>query len=229
MKVVIYSGGADSYTLLHWVISEYGGKEDLVALSFNYGQRHKKELGFAREECARLGIRHHVVDLRSAGELLTGSALTLGSIPVPHGHYQEDSMRATVVPGRNTIMLAIAIGVAEAEHKRLHSSDPHALSRVFYGAHAGDHYIYPDCRDGYVRDMNKVAQSATLGNVVVEAPFINNSKGEIIRIGDRLGLDYSRAWTCYEGGDEPCGKCGACVERAEAFAFADIDDPLLGN
>lgn len=229
MHVVIYSGGMDSYTLLHSVLEVVPDrKEDVVALSFRYGQRHSKELGYARDECARLNIsRHFVIDIRNVGSMLLGSSLTDPAVATPHGHYAAENMKKTVVPGRNTIMLSIAMGVAES--LPLGGALHHT---VWYGAHAGDHFIYPDCRPNYVSAMQKVFAEATERKVVLAVPFVNLSKGEILRRGQELrerghDIDYGHTWTCYEGGEHPCGKCGACVERAEAFAYADEHDPLL--
>lgn len=210
MKVVIiYSGGMDSYTLLNQAI---GNGEEVYALSFDYGQRHKRELTYAKTETIKLGIPHKIVDIRGVNELLQGSALTSSSVAVPEGHYAEPSMKQTVVPNRNMIMLSMAIGYAVSIGAPV----------VRFGAHAGDHAIYPDCRKEFVDALNVVAAIANYQPVRVEVPFIELDKGDIAILGREMGLDYSRTWTCYKGEEEPCGKCGACVERAEAMEKAGL-------
>lgn len=209
--VVIYSGGMDSYTLLNRALAE--GRE-VRALSFDYGQRHSRELDCAREVCHSLGIAQRVVDITSAQSLLGGSALT-GDVSVPEGHYEEAGMRATVVPNRNMILLSLAIGHAVSE----------GAEAVWYGAHGGDHAIYPDCRPAFVERMDQVAQLANYQPVRVRAPFMAMRKDEILAQGLAMGLDYRNTWTCYNGRDRACGRCGACRERLEAFAVNDRVDP----
>jgi 7-cyano-7-deazaguanine synthase len=214
--VVIHSGGMDSTTLLY-LLRSWG--YDIVALSFDYGQRHGTELSYAVRTCMKLGIQHQVVDLRSVGPLLSGSALTDDSVPVPHGHYAAETMRATVVPNRNMIMLSIAIGVGVTEKARI----------VAIGVHAGDHAIYPDCRPVFMRQLNYAAlignESFVANDFHLEAPFVNRSKADIAWIGDYLGVPWKDTWSCYEGGALHCGKCGTCVERIEAFQLAGVTDP----
>ena len=210
--VIIYSGGMDSFTVLHHAIRQ--GLTP-VALSFNYGQRHKKELDYAKRVCDSLKIPHSIVDITSINQLLAGSALT-DDIDVPEGHYEEPSMQSTVVPNRNMILLLMAIG--------------HAVSlganKVFYGAHSGDHAIYPDCRPEFVNKMNDVSKIANYEPVEICTPYLDNSKGEILKAGLEMGLDYGLTWTCYNGREKACGKCGACQERLEAFAENNATDPL---
>jgi 7-cyano-7-deazaguanine synthase len=246
--VVVYSGGMDSFTLLHRIIAQNAANLSRVhAISFDYGQRHSKELGYARRTTKHLGIDHQVINLRDISPLLQGSALTTPSIAVPEGHYEAESMRQTVVPGRNTIMLSLAMGWAEslllqaeaAERAQLmleprNAEQTQAIERlehraiVYYGAHSGDHHIYPDCRPGYFEAMQLAFRQATDNRVLLMAPYLHNDKAAILYEGIRgLGLDYSRSWTCYKGDHEPCGKCGACQERAEAFAAVGQPDPLL--
>ncbi len=211
--IVIYSGGMDSFTLLNELhVNAY---LDVHAVSFNYGQRHDKELEYARQVCDQLGIPHEVVDLKSITPLLKGSALT-DNVAVPHGHYEADSMRATVVPNRNMIMISLAIAWAVSIE----------ATRVYVGVHAGDHAIYPDCRQLFIDKMNDVSLAANYKPVRVIAPYINLSKGQIARIGKALGLNYGHAWTCYEGDHLACGKCGACQERIEAMQYAIVKDPM---
>ncbi|MEA1080113.1 7-cyano-7-deazaguanine synthase QueC [Marinobacter qingdaonensis] len=210
--VVIYSGGMDSYTLLHLARAR-GFK--VHALSFNYGQRHVRELECAASVADSLGIPHKVIDIRAMNEVMSGSALTSG-IEVPEGHYEEDSMKATVVPNRNMILLSLATGYAVTV----------GAGAVWYGAHGGDHAIYPDCRPEFVEKMDAVCRVANYEPVAIEAPFMALDKGEILAEGLKLGLDYRQTWTCYNGRARACGRCGSCVERLEAFAAQGVTDPL---
>ncbi|MEO9523361.1 MULTISPECIES: 7-cyano-7-deazaguanine synthase QueC [Marinobacter] len=210
--VVIYSGGMDSYTLLH--VARARGLQ-VHALSFNYGQRHVRELESAAAVCESLGIPHKVIDIRAMGEVMAGSSLT-SEVDVPEGHYEEDSMKATVVPNRNMILLSLATGYAVTV----------GAGAVWYGAHGGDHAIYPDCRPEFVEKMDAVCRVANYEPVAVEAPFMALDKGEILAEGLKLGLDYSQTWTCYNGRERACGRCGSCVERLEAFASHGVTDPL---
>lgn len=216
--VTTLSGGLDSVTLAHELVAD---GHDLVALSFDYGQRHVNEIDFAARCAARLGADHHVVDLRSIGLLLTGSALTDSSIDVPEGHYSDASMAATVVPNRNAIMLSVAIGVAVARD----------ASAVATAVHAGDHPIYPDCRPAFIDAIEHEARVANEGFIAegfrVLAPFMHIGKDEIVRRGTALGVPFGETWSCYVGGEVHCGRCGTCVERREAFDLAGIADPTV--
>jgi 7-cyano-7-deazaguanine synthase len=211
--LVVCSGGLDSVTLAHKVAAE----RDLVHLvSFDYGQRHRKELDFARRAARRLGVAHDVVDLGDVGSRLTGSALTDGAA-VPEGHYAEETMRVTVVPNRNAIMLTIAFGIAMAR----------AAEAVATAVHGGDHFIYPDCRPGFIEAFAAMERSALDGfaEIALAAPFLRASKADIVREGTWLGVPFAETWSCYKGGARHCGRCGTCVERREAFDVAGIADP----
>tara|TARA_B100000929_G_scaffold6367_3_gene5433 strand:+ start:7988 stop:8647 length:660 start_codon:yes stop_codon:yes gene_type:complete len=210
--VVIYSGGMDSFTVLNRAIEQ---GHEVSALSFNYGQRHVRELDVAAKVCEALNIPHKIVDITAINTLLAGSSLT-DDIEIPEGHYEESSMKSTVVPNRNMILLSLAIGYAVSE----------GASAVYYGAHSGDHAIYPDCRPEFVRQMNVVSQLANYEPVEVVAPYLDVDKNAILADGLRMDLNYADTWTCYNGRDKACGKCGACVERLEAFAANGVTDPL---
>lgn len=210
--VVIYSGGMDSFTLLH--LARARGYR-VYALSFDYGQRHVRELDCARKVCTDLGIEHKVIDIRAMSEVMSGSSLT-SDIDVPEGHYEEDTMKSTVVPNRNMILLSLATGYAVTR----------GAGAVWYGAHGGDHAIYPDCRPEFVEKMDAVCRIANYEPVAIEAPFMNMDKGQILAEGLKLGLDYADTWTCYNGRERACGRCGSCVERLEAFAANGLADPL---
>jgi len=210
--VIIYSGGMDSYTVLHQAIRD---GYCVHALSFNYGQKHSKELEYAKAVTEKLNVEHKIVDITSINQLIGGSALT-DNVEMPEGHYEEESMKQTVVPNRNMILLSLAVGYAV-------SIDAEA---VYFGAHSGDHAIYPDCRTEFVHAMNDVCKIANYSPVEVRAPYLKASKIEILAQGLAMNLDYSETWTCYNGRAQACGKCGACQERLEAFRLNKATDPL---
>ncbi|WP_148861114.1 7-cyano-7-deazaguanine synthase QueC [Marinobacter fonticola] len=210
--VVIYSGGMDSFTLLH---RARASGHEVHALSFNYGQRHVRELECAEAVCKTLAVPHKVVDMSPMASLMTGSALT-DAIGVPEGHYEEDNMKSTVVPNRNMILLSLATGYAVSV----------GAQAVWYGAHGGDHAIYPDCRPEFVSKMDAVCRVANYEPVGIEAPYMQMDKGQILSEGLAMDLDYSQTWTCYNGREKACGRCGSCVERLEAFAHHGLTDPL---
>ncbi len=211
-SLVLLSGGMDSATAL---AQSARHADKVIALSINYGQRHAVELKHASLIAAHYGADHEVLDLSGWGRLLTGSALTDPNVAVPHGHYAEESMRATIVPNRNATMLMAAVGVAEALGCRF----------VITAVHAGDHAVYPDCRPEFIESASRTALLGTDGKVEIVAPFIYVSKTKIAGIGSVLGVPYGLTWSCYEGGDLHCGKCGTCTERKEAFADSGVLDP----
>jgi len=212
--VIIASGGMDSTTLLYDILAQ--GYEVYV-LSINYNQKHSKELGFIRKTCNKLKIPYKIIDLSRVGkELLFVSALTADKINIPELNYKEKNMRLTVVPNRNMILLSLAAGYAISL----------GAKKVFYGAHAGDHALYPDCRKEFVRAMRKVISLADWKPVTLEAPYLNLTKDDILMRGNDLGVDYALTWSCYQGRQKPCGKCGTCRERLKAFKKIGIKDPL---
>lgn len=210
--VVIYSGGMDSFTVLNRALKD--GKE-VYALSFDYGQRHVKELECASQVCTALNVKHKVIDISAINQLLAGSSLT-DDIEIPEGHYEAENMKSTIVPNRNMILLSLAVGYAVSVK----------ASQVYYGAHSGDHAIYPDCRPEFVMKMNDVCQIANYDAVEIFSPYLNVTKIDILTDGIAMGLDYSNTWTCYNGREKACGKCGACQERLEAFEKNNITDPI---
>jgi 7-cyano-7-deazaguanine synthase len=214
--VAIVSGGLDSVTLAYHLAAE-GTR--LRVLSFDYGQLHSRELDCARQVALDLGLWHRVVDLRSVGVLLAGSALTDPGVPVPDGHYCDESMRVTVVPNRNAVMLSIAVAVAVAG----------GFGAVAFGAHGGDHAVYPDCRPEFVATFEAAARAGNEGYAPdgfrVCAPFLGLSKADIVRLGAGYGVPFAGTWSCYRGGERHCGTCGTCTERREAFALAGVTDP----
>jgi 7-cyano-7-deazaguanine synthase len=213
MKVVVLcSGGMDSVTALHWARRAH--RVD-VAVSFDYGSKHNpRELPFAAEHAAQLGVRHEVVPLRFMDRLFASDLLASGG-DIPEGHYEAENMRQTVVPFRNAIMLSIAAGLAESL----------GAEGLVIAAHGGDHAIYPDCREDFMRAMGDAMRLGTYAGVQLLRPFIAMTKGEIATLGATLGVDFSRTYSCYKGGELHCGKCGTCVERREAFAQAGLKDP----
>lgn len=207
--LVLLSGGLDSSTLL------YAARGTVKAISFDYGQRHSKELDSARAIVASVPwIEHVIVPLQGLGAILNRGVLTAGG-EVPEGHYAAESMKQTVVPNRNMIMLAVAAGHAMAN----------GFDRVSFAAHGGDHAIYPDCRPEFFRAVAGTVELADWSRVEIEAPFINSTKAEIVKLGDGLSVPWDKTWSCYKGGEIHCGKCGTCVERREAFSLAGVTDP----
>lgn len=211
-SIIILSGGMDSVTLLY-------DQQDRIALAvtFDYGSKHNaREIPFARLHCERLGIDHLVIPL-SFMEQYFQSSLLKGGEEIPEGHYAADNMKSTVVPFRNGIMLAVAIGLAESR----------GLKHVMMANHSGDHTIYPDCRPEFVTAMSEAARTGTFPGITLLCPFTNMTKSEIAARGKTLGIDYSETWSCYKGGEVHCGRCGTCVERREAMAEAGINDNTL--
>lgn len=216
-SVAIVSGGLDSSVLAYY-LKERG--DSLYLLSFDYGQKHVKELNSARVIATELGAQHHIVDLFSLQPLLSSSVLT-GEGDIPEGHYAAENMAATVVPNRNAIMLSIAYGWAVSIRAEV----------VAAGMHAGDHPIYPDCRDEFIRSFDLMEKLATAGyaeaGLRLEAPFVNISKADIVALGADLHVPFDKTWSCYVGGEVHCGRCGTCVERKEAFALSKVVDPTF--
>jgi 7-cyano-7-deazaguanine synthase len=211
--IILLSGGMDSAVLTAQLLAD-GHPVD--AVSVHYGQRHARELHAARDIARHYRIAHDVVDLGVLRDHLTGSALT-GGPGVPEGHYSAPSMAATVVPNRNMILLSVAAGIAAARGHH----------QVATAVHAGDHPIYPDCRPAFIAAASLTAQLATAGygDVEIIAPFARQAKADIALAGVRLGVPLHLTWSCYQGGDQHCGRCGTCVERAESFHLAGVPDP----
>lgn len=208
-SILVYSGGMDSTTML------YDYKDEIaMAVSFDYGSNHnQKELHFASLHCERLDIRHIIIPLEFMKQYFHSSLLE-GGDAIPEGHYAADNMRSTVVPFRNGIMIAIAAGLAEN----------YGLQRIMLANHSGDHTIYPDCRPEFVAAMDKACQTGTYQRVHLFTPYTEWTKTDIAKRGKELGIDYAETWSCYKGGERPCGKCGTCVERREALREAGIED-----
>ena len=216
--VVVASGGMDSATLANLYHSK---GYDLIMVGFDYGQRHNKELTFMASMAEVLGADHRIINLSNLAAQLHGSSLTDPDVEVPDGHYSAETMKATVVPNRNAIMLSIACGIAVAEKAEILAT----------GVHAGDHFIYPDCRPAFIDTIGEAFIAGNEGFADdafrLEAPFVQMSKADIAALGNELGVDYSMTWSCYKGGDVHCGRCGTCVERIEAFIDAGVEDPTV--
>ncbi len=215
MKVVVLcSGGMDSVTALHWAHRE---QTVVAAVSFDYGSKHNpREIPFAAEHATKLGVRHEVVPLHFMNRLFASDLLASGG-DIPEGHYEAENMKQTVVPFRNAIMLSIATGFAESI----------GAEGLEIAAQGGDHAIYPDCREDFMRAMGDSMRLGTYANVQLLRPFIAMTKGDIAALGAKLGVDFAHTYSCYKGGAVHCGKCGTCVERREAFADAGLKDPTV--
>jgi 7-cyano-7-deazaguanine synthase len=241
--VILLSGGLDSTTLAYHIIEWYSdrageddaivpGSLELVALSFNYGQRHVKELQAAQNIAEVLNAEWHVIEIGTSSDLddnlsplsaiLGSSVLVDKNTEVPDGHYASENMKQTVVPNRNAIMLSIAYGVALAKGADL----------VAFAAHAGDHTIYPDCRPEFVEALGDAFRTGAawtsdeLSSVPqLVGPFLFHDKTWIASEAARLGVPIALTWSCYKGGDVHCGTCGTCYERREAFKLAGVEDP----
>jgi 7-cyano-7-deazaguanine synthase len=213
-SIVLLSGGLDSVAVLYHTATT---DRVAAAISFDYGSKHNpRELPCAKWHCDKLGIPHIIIPLSFMNQHFESALLASGDA-IPDGHYAEINMKQTVVPFRNGIMLAIAAGLAE-------SKEAHAL---VIAAHAGDHAIYPDCREEFMQSMGSAIESGTYANIELRRPFIAMTKTDIVRRGHELGIDFARTWSCYKGGDLHCGTCGTCVERREAFLQAGIADPTV--
>jgi 7-cyano-7-deazaguanine synthase len=226
--VAVVSGGMDSSVMLHKLVHD--GHKPLV-IAFNYGQRHDKELIFAQKQALMVGRPFYIADMQFYGDLLwdigSESSLVNHGLTVPEGHYAEDNMRNTNVPNRNSIMLNIATGLCVAVKGNY----------VATGVHAGDHFQYPDCRPQFIFETQAALKVANKGflpdDFRIKAPWLNVPKDKILEelayiLHDRFSkFDeiLRQTWSCYKGGDLHCGKCGTCVERAEAFYIAAYTDP----
>ncbi len=215
MKVcVLLSGGMDSVVAFHDTLRLH---EVVACLSFDYGSKHNvREIPFAQLHAERHRIAHQTIRLDFIDRLFESDLLRSGG-GIPDGHYAEESMKQTVVPFRNGIMLSIATGFAESI----------GAEAVVIAAHSGDHAIYPDCREPFMESMAAAMERGTYAGICLLRPFIAMDKTAIVRRGAELGVDFAETWSCYKGGEIHCGTCGTCVERREAFQLAGVDDPTV--
>jgi 7-cyano-7-deazaguanine synthase len=218
--IAVVSGGLDSVTMLYDLL-DHG--DDIEVLSFDYGQRHVKELTQARQIVQGLGLQHHTIHMIDYGQTVasSGSSLVNFSTIVPEGSYDGENMKATVVPNRNMVMLSMAAGVAIA-------SKAHYVATA---VHAGDHAIYPDCRPDFTRKLQAAIRSGNEGfidpNFIIWTPYIYNTKTDIARRAKELNVPVELTWSCYNGGKTHCGRCGTCVERLEALHDAGVEDKTV--
>ena len=239
LGVVLLSGGLDSTTVA--ARAKALGFE-VVALTFDYGQRHRRELESAGRVAALLGMPHEVVSLPAVKRLSWYSALTTAVLDVPRGRPLEDlgaDIPATYVPLRNTVFLTLAAALLESRVLELiegHEVEARDTSAsVFIAANAVDYSGYPDCRPEYFAAMRQALfEGSKLGKqygvpLGIETPVLHLSKAQIVRLGVDLGAPLEHTWSCYEGGPVPCGNCDSCILRARGFAEAGIEDPLLAR
>lgn len=215
--IAVVSGGLDSTVAAH-VPTQTGGT-CTGFVSFDYGQRHKKELQYASSQAKKMGVEHTVVDMSAMCSMFGNASALTGTTPVPKGHYAADTMRQTVVPNRNMVMMSIAAAHAVAK----------GAQGLVVGVHSGDHYIYPDCRPGFIAAVETAIRIGNEGFISdtfqLLAPFLESTKADIVTTGAALGIEMAETWSCYEGLDRHCGQCGTCVERQEAFWIAKVKDP----
>lgn len=213
--VMALSGGLDSTTMLAQAV--HHDRAEVLAIGFEYGSRHNPHENTAAAKVAHYySVPFRLLDLTGLIDPYAKSALTVGSAPVPEGHYEEESMRQTVVPGRNLIFTAILAGIAGSG----------GYSEVRLGTHAGDHFIYPDCRPDFLLMLNETVKLSSDRKVKVAAPFSQYKKVDILRIGLDLKVPYQLTRTCYKDQPTACGVCGACQERLEAFSLLGANDPI---
>ncbi|PRX31078.1 preQ(0) biosynthesis protein QueC [Orenia metallireducens] len=217
--VVLLSGGLDSTTALYLAKSK--GYE-VYAISFNYGQRHDKELESAKKVAEVAGVKEHII-VETNMSAWGGSALTDQRIDVPEGDEKRKEIPVTYVPARNMIFLSYAASYAEVV----------GAQDVFIGVSEVDYSGYVDCRQEFIDAMEEAINKGTVCGaeegkpIKIHAPFINMTKAEEIKLGMKLGVDYSQTWSCYRGEEQACGSCDSCVLRLKAFKEAGYDDPVI--
>lgn len=211
--VVIFSGGLDSTTLLHFLKNK---KYKLYAISFDYNQRHLKELTCAKYWGEKLCEEHKIIKL-DLDDVFSSSALINKDMNIPRESYSSENQEVTSVPFRNGIMLSIAVAYAEKLK----------IDEVYYAAHFNDSSIYPDTSEDFVSALSLASRLGTYNNIRIRAPFGEVTKKDIVNLGLLLDVDYSKTWSCYSEGERPCLVCPTCRERTEAFLLNDAKDPLF--
>lgn len=220
-KVVLLSGGVDSTTCLAVALQDCK-PDDVLAVNMYYGQKHQREIASARRIAAYYGVEIMELDLSAIFAKSDCSLLIGSNNAVPHGSYAEQQKEAgevpvsTYVPFRNGLMLSAAASIAVSV----------GASQIYYGAHADDAAgnAYPDCSVRFTEAMNRAIYEGTGGKVNVVAPFVTFNKATVVKKGLELGVPYKMTWSCYEGGEKPCGKCGTCIDRANAFKANGVED-----
>ncbi len=224
--LVLFSGGVDSTTCLGLAISRYG-KENVIALSVRYGQKHEKEIQAAERIAEYYGVELLHLDLTPIFQYSGSSLLKQSQEEIPKESYAEQLTHSegnpvsTYVPFRNGLFLASAASIALSKD----------CSVIFYGAHGDDAAgnAYPDCSQAFQNAMDQAVYEGSGRRLRIEAPFVNLTKADVVRKGLELGVPYEYTWSCYEGGDQPCGVCGTCIDRARAFALNGVEDPAVRN
>lgn len=222
--MILFSGGIDSTTCLGMAIEKYG-KENVVALSIAYGQKHEKEIQASDAVAEYYGIEHLRLDLSKIFEYSNCSLLQHSNEEIPEEAYVEQLKKtdgkpvSTYVPFRNGLFLASAASLALSKE----------CSVIYYGAHADDAAgsAYPDCSSAFNQSISDAINIGSGNQLKVEAPFVNMTKSEVVKIGLELKVPYELTWSCYEGKDRPCGVCGTCIDRAEAFRLNGVQDPAI--
>lgn len=223
--LVLSSGGVDSTTCLGLAIEKYG-KENVTALSITYGQKHDKEIQAAEAVARYYGIELITLDLAKIFQYDTKCTLLQGCAEeIPEESYVDQLKKtdgkpvSTYVPFRNGLFLSSAASIALSKD----------CSVIYYGAHSDDAAgnAYPDCSDAFNEAMKSAIELGSGNQLTIEAPFVKWTKKDVVREGLRLHVPYELTWSCYEGGDKPCGKCGTCLDRAAAFAANGVKDPAL--
>lgn len=222
--LVLFSGGVDSTTCLGIAVDKYGS-ENVLALSVSYGQKHTKEIDSARAVAKHYGVELYELDLSEMFRFSDCSLLKGSSEEVPHESYAEQlketngSPVSTYVPFRNGLFISSAAAIAISR----------GCSVIYYGAHSDDAAgnAYPDCSEAFNNAMAEAIWVGSGNQVRIEAPFVSKTKADVVKMGLELGVPYELTWSCYEGGDKPCGKCGTCIDRAKAFAENGVSDPAL--
>ena len=223
--LVLCSGGVDSSTLLAMAVERHGAHK-VVALSISYGQKHIREIESARAVAAHYGVEQRFLDLGAIFADSSCSLLAHSSAEIPRESYAEQLDEAggqpvsTYVPFRNGLFLSSAASMALGL----------GCGVLYYGAHHDDWAgnAYPDCSPEFVQAMADAIERGTGGQLRLEAPFVSWNKARIVERGLALGVPYELTWSCYEGGDRPCGSCGTCIDRIAAFEANGVTDPLLG-
>lgn len=222
--LVLFSGGVDSATCLGLAIEEYG-RENVVALSISYGQKHQKEMEASEKIASYYQVEHLYLDLAKIFAYSDCSLLSHSGREIPEQSYAEQIKEAagkpvpTYVPFRNGLFLSSAASIALSK----------GCGVIYYGAHSDDAAgnAYPDCSEAFSQAMGRAVYLGSGGQLTLKAPFVSRTKAEVVAEGIRLGVPYGLTWSCYEGGDAPCGKCGTCIDRAQAFAKNGLRDPAL--
>ena len=223
--LVLSSGGVDSSTALGLAVSKYGA-ENVSALSISYGQKHDKEIEAAKKVAAFYGVEQLFLDLSLIFQYSDCSLLKQSKEEIPEESYavqiqntKGEKPVSTYVPFRNGLFLSSAASIALSKNCGL----------IYYGAHADDAagFAYPDCSEVFNDAMNKAIYEGSGHQLRIEAPFVRMNKAEVVKLGLELGVPYALTWSCYEGGERPCGKCGTCIDRAGAFAANGVKDPAL--